>query len=152
MQCEHAYIKGDSKYIYCNIESTPSGIDLDDTTPAMCFYQDFPPGRWGNRTLLANWSECVKLRAAIDRTKTVLPTDWAADGTYTDYPYRAAIPMTGATTDMFPYVEFQQNEAESGNYADVSITYDGGVYIYCKEPPEAAITVDVYLYVEEDDK
>lgn len=151
MQCQYAYLKGDSRYIFCSVETKPSGTSLDDETPAMCFYQEFPPARMGNKTNTVNWEGCVKLQEAIDRRKTVLPEDWNADGTYTDYPYCAAIPMVGANPDMFPYVEFEPNEAESGNYADVSITYDGGVYIYCKEPPSTAITVTVYLYVEEDE-
>lgn len=149
MQCTHAYLKSDSKYIYCDIEEDPRGKTLDDTTPSMCIYQEFPPWKNGNKVNLPTWTNCEKLKAAIDRTKTVLPSEWVADGTYTDYPYRAAIPVTGATADMFPYVEFEQQEAESGNYADISTSDEGVIYIYCREIPANEITVTVYLYLEE---
>jgi len=148
MQCQYAYLLPNDKYVYCNVETRPHGNTLDDTTPSMCLYQEFPPERGGNKLNTPNWASCYKLQQAIDRQKTVLVADWAADETYIDYPYRAAIPVAGATIDMFPYVEFQQNESESGNYADVSLSYDGGVYIYAKVIPSNDITVSVYLYEE----
>lgn len=151
MQCSHAYNRAGNPYIFCDFEGTPTGKTNDDITPFLCIYQDFPPSGPMNIANTLNWQSCYKLQEAIDPTKTVLVSAWEADGTYTDYPYRAAIPMAGATTGNFPYVEFQQNEAESGNYADVSLSYEGGVYIFCREIPDHAITVNVYLFVESGD-
>ena len=151
MQCSHAYRSGNSKYIFCDIEGEPTGTSNAAIAPYLCIYQDYPPYPNGNTTNTPDWATCWKLQEAESHEKTVLVADWAADGTYEDYPYRAAIPMEGATFDNFPYVEFQQNEQESGNFADVCISYDGGVYIFCKEIPSTAITVNVYLYVEDGD-
>ena len=152
MQCSHAYRIARSKYIFCDFEGTPTGTSNSAISPYLCIYQDFPPEMNGNIENTVGWQDCPKLQESESHQKTVLVADWAADGTYTDYPYRATIPMEGATTDNFPYVEFQQQEQESGNYADVCISYDGGVYIYCKEIPSDSITVNVYLYVESGDE
>lgn len=151
MQCSHAYNKANSKYIFCDLEGEPSGTSNTAIAPYLCFYQNFPPAAGGNIMNTPGYADCPKLAESVSHQKTVLVVDWVADGTYTDYPYRAAIPMDGTTTDNFPYVEFQQNEQESGNFADVCISYEGGVYIFCKEIPSSAITVNVYLYVEDGD-
>lgn len=152
MQCSYAYKIANSKYIFCDIEGTPTSTSSNEAiAPYLCIYQNFPPLGNGNIANTVGWQDCPKLQEAESHEKTVLVADWVADGTYEDYPYRAAIPMQGATTDNFPYVEFQQNEQESGNYADVCMSYDGGVYIFCKEIPSTAITVFVYLFIEDGD-
>ena len=56
--------------------------------------------------------------------------------------------MAEATEEIFPYVEFDQQEQESGNFADVSATYNGGVYIYAREIPDHNFWVTVNLYTE----
>ena len=149
MECAHAYKITGSRYIYCDFEGTPHGKSLDEITPYLCFYQPFPPPfQFPVKTLLPSWIGCVKLKEEQDKRKYVRVSDWFSDGTYSDYPYRAIIPTDGATVEMFPYVEFEQPEMESGNYADVSATYDGGVYIYCKEIPDHDFYVTVNLYTE----
>ena len=150
MQCSHAYRKKGSKYIYCDIEGCSHGSTNAAISPYLCIYQEFPPYMFGNEMNLAGWENCPKIKESEDRRHTVLPAEWAADVTYSDYPYRAAIAVEGATPDNFPYVEFEEPEQESGNYADVCLSYDGGVYIFCKTIPDHAITVSVYLYVEEE--
>ena len=80
------------------------------------------------------------------KTKTVLKKDWHRIPKYKDYPYMAAIPIENATDSMFPYTEFEKNEAESGNYAEICESFNGGVYIYAKEPPDKDITVNVSLF------
>lgn len=52
--------------------------------------------------------------------------------TYTDFPYRGSISISGVTADMIPEVTFSPTEALSGNYAPIAQTYAGGVYIYSK--------------------
>ena len=66
---------------------------------------------------------------------------FAADSTYEDFPYRAAVALEGVTADMVPEVVFSLADAASGNYAPVAESHDGGVYIYAAEKPEAAITI-----------
>lgn len=149
MECEHAYTKSGSRYIYCDFEGTPQGKTLDDITPYLCFYQPFPPPfQTPVTSLTPSWTGCVKLRGESDKRKLVRVSDWSANATYSDYPYRATIVVSDATPELFPYVEFEPQEAESGNYADVSATGDGVVYIYCKEIPTYNFYVTVNLYTE----
>lgn len=71
---------------------------------------------------------------------------WASDTTYTNYSYRATITLTGVTSSMIGEVIFNVTEAESGNYAPICETFDGGVYIYSKV--NAAITIPTILVVK----
>jgi len=67
---------------------------------------------------------------AIQSYNNVAVSTWASDNTYSDYPYRAAIPITGLTADDIPEVVFDVPEATSGDYAPVATSYNGGIYIY----------------------
>ena len=71
---------------------------------------------------------------------------WASDTTYNDYSYRASITLTGVTSSMIAEVIFNVTDAESGNYAPVCETFDGGVYIYSKV--NSAITIPTILVVK----
>lgn len=66
---------------------------------------------------------------------------WSADTTYENWGFRAAIALSGVMMDHVPSVTFGIVDATSGNLAPVSDTYDGGVYIYAKEQPMAAVSV-----------
>ena len=55
---------------------------------------------------------------------------FSADATYTAYPYRASIALTGVTASMIPEVIFDAEDAVSGTLAPVSAAYDGGIYVY----------------------
>lgn len=73
-------------------------------------------------------------------TNVAVPeSSFVADTTYTDYPYRAAIPLTGVTGGMMPDVVFSVEDAKSGNFSPTSASYDGGVYIYAAEPVSITI-------------
>lgn len=80
------------------------------------------------------------------KTKTVHVKDWNRIPKYKDYPYVARIAIENAMESMFPYTEFEKNDAESGNYAEICESFNGGVYIYAKELPEKDITVNVSLF------
>lgn len=82
------------------------------------------------------------MRKKID----VLISDWKKVPMYKDFPYIADIKIPAATEAHFPYVEFEQDEAESGNYADVCKSHNGGVYIFAKELPEKNLSVEVSLF------
>lgn len=66
---------------------------------------------------------------------------FVADATYADYGYRAAVALTGVTATMFPEVVLSPEDAVSGNFAPVSQTYAGGVYIYAQSKPVGTTTV-----------
>ena len=75
--------------------------------------------------------------------KSVAVSAWTANGTYgaQEYGYRAAVPCTGVTASHRPDVAFGAADTVSGNFAPVSDSYAGGVYIYCRVKPTAAVTV-----------
>lgn len=79
-------------------------------------------------------------------TNTVVEAaSFAADETYGDFPYRAAVPLTGAAEAMTPEVVFGVTDAMSGTFAPVAESYAGGVYIYAAELPSAAVTIPTIL-------
>lgn len=79
-------------------------------------------------------------------TNTVVEAaSFTADETYGDFPYRAAVPLTGATEAMTPEVVFGVTDAMSGTFAPVAESYAGGVYIYAAELPSAAVTIPTIL-------
>lgn len=77
---------------------------------------------------------------------TSVPTSaFVADQTYEDYGYRAAVALTGVIATDIPEVMFGMAEAISGNFAPVAASYDGGVYIYSSDVPDAAITIPTII-------
>lgn len=79
-------------------------------------------------------------------TNTVVEAaSFAADETYGDFPYRAAVALTGAAEAMTPEVVFGAVDAMSGTFAPVAESYAGGVYIYAAELPSAAVTIPTIL-------
>lgn len=66
---------------------------------------------------------------------------WQSDGTYTSYPFRASVTLANVTEDYISNVIFDVPDATSGNLAPVSVTYDGGVYIYAVNQPTANVTI-----------
>jgi hypothetical protein len=77
---------------------------------------------------------------------TAVPVaSFVADSTYEDFPYRAAVALTGVTSSMIPEVVFGVVDAMSGIFAPCAETYNGGVYLYASEAPEAAITIPTIL-------
>lgn len=73
--------------------------------------------------------------------KSIAVTAWASDGTYAQYPYRAAIALEGVTANHYPEVVFALGDATSGYFAPVCQSYAGGIYIYASAIPVAAITI-----------
>ena len=77
----------------------------------------------------------------VQKSVSVATSAWASDTTYTDYPFRASIPIDGCTVNHIPEVTFALADAISGNFAPIAETYDGGVYIYAAEVPSEAMTI-----------
>ena len=73
--------------------------------------------------------------------QSVATTAWVADTTYEGWGFRAAIALANVTADYIPSVTFGIADATSGNLAPVADTYAGGVYIYAKEQPSAAVSI-----------
>lgn len=81
----------------------------------------------------------VKVLSFTD--KAVKVSAWVSDTTYTDFPYKAAVACQGVTAGHYAEVTFAPADAMSGSFAPVSESYNGGVYIYASEIPEAALTI-----------
>ena len=78
-------------------------------------------------------------------SKSVATSAWLSDSTYTDFPYRAAVACADVTADMFAEVVLAPTDAASGNIAPVCQTYSGGVYLYAKAVPSAAVTIPTII-------
>lgn len=73
---------------------------------------------------------------------TAVPAaSWASDSTYADYPYRAAVALSGVTAAMVPEVVFGLAAMAATSFAPVAECYNGGVYIYAADAPGAVITI-----------
>lgn len=70
---------------------------------------------------------------------------FAEDTTYADFPFRAAIPLSGVTADMTPEVVLGITEAMSGIFAPIAATYDGGVYLYATDKVENDTTIPTII-------
>lgn len=90
-----------------------------------------------DKNKLANVNSAIIIKNNIK----VAASAWSADATYTDYPFRATIPITGCSVNHLPEVTFALSDATSGNLAPIAETYDGGVYIYAAEGPSEAMTI-----------
>lgn len=89
----------------------------------------------------ANGAEWVDNPVVAFGPQTVAASAWASDSTYSDYPYRASIALSGVTANHVPNVNFNSTDALSGKLSPVSESYDGGVYIYATEALTEAVSV-----------
>ena len=87
-------------------------------------------------------ADAVKLTFS---STSVPAASFVSDSTYTDFPYRAAVTLTGVTASMIPEVVFGVSDAMSGNFAPVAEAYDGGIHLYAAAVPDAAITIPTIL-------
>lgn len=87
----------------------------------------------------------VELKKLMFTNTTVAAASFVADATYTDYPYRAAVALTGVISGMVPEVIFGLEDAISGVFAPVAETYNGGIYLYANGVPSAAITIPTII-------
>lgn len=87
----------------------------------------------------------VELRKLMFTNTSVAASSFVADATYTDYPYRAAVALTGVISGMVPEVIFGLDDAVSGVFAPVAETYNGGIYLYANGVPSAAITIPTII-------
>lgn len=84
-------------------------------------------------------------RFLCGRNQTIATSAWASDTTYTEYPYRASVALPSITAVSFVEIVFSPADATSGNFAPVCDTYAGGVYLYAKAVPDAAITIPTII-------
>lgn len=88
-------------------------------------------------------SDAVKL---IFTNTVIQTTQFVADTTYEDFPYKVVIGLSDAVTpSMLPEVIFGAVDASSGVFAPVVDSVTGGVVIYASEVPEAAVTIPTII-------
>ena len=76
---------------------------------------------------------------------TVTASAFAADSTYPDYPYRAAVALTGVLESMIPEVVFSVSTLADTGFAPVAQCYDGGVYIWADGIPSGDVAIHTIL-------
>lgn len=81
----------------------------------------------------------VELKKLLFENTNVPTSAFTETNTYEDYPYSAAIALSGVTAGMIPEVIFFPSETEM--FAPVAACYNGGVSIYAADIPEATITI-----------
>lgn len=87
----------------------------------------------------------VELKKLQFSNTSVPASAFVVDNTYEDFPYRAAVALSGVTSSMIPEVVLSLSDAISGNFAPVAESYNGGVNLYAVEVPEADITIPTIL-------
>lgn len=87
----------------------------------------------------------VELKKLAFADTAVPVSAWAEDSTYEDYPYRAAVTLSGVTAAMIPEVVFGLDAMSDNSFAPVAECYNGGVYIYAADVPESAITIPTII-------
>ena len=77
----------------------------------------------------------------------VQASQWAADETYSDFPFRALVGLSSEVTGaMVPEVIFDVADATSGIFAPVAHSTGGGIMLYASEQPSAAVTIPTILF------
>lgn len=87
----------------------------------------------------------VELKKLAFANTVVAVSSWTEDSTYEDYPYRAAMALSGVTAAMIPDVVFGLAAMADNSFAPVAECYNGGVYIYAADVPESAITIPTII-------
>ena len=83
----------------------------------------------------------VELKKLLFRDPTVQASAFVQDSTYEGYPYRAAVALSGVVATMVPEVVFGVAAMTENDFATVSECYNGGVYIYAADKPEAPVKI-----------
>ena len=79
---------------------------------------------------------------------TVNTSAWVSNNTYTNYPYRASVPVSGVTVNHVPSLAFDPDDADFSKLAPIANTYAGGVYIYASQKPGATIKILGMTFVD----
>lgn len=121
------------------VQSTSSISILDttiqnstDSQPGLMSAADHQQMTADHATLSTTVSQMSTKQDKSLRFTNVSASSWAADTEFSDYGYKCTIPLTGVSSTYYSDVVFGVADALSGNYAPLSRTYDGGVYIWGK--------------------
>ena len=144
-----------SAYWYCKYLSNCDGIFVECDHLANCMrgksggpYPDTPT--FVKCTHVTADQEYVGEKMLVFAERAVTVSGWSEDqaNRAQGYNFRASVACTGVTANHRPDVAFSVADAVSGNFAPVADSYDGGVYIYCKETPTATVTIPSIVCVK----
>jgi hypothetical protein len=87
----------------------------------------------------------VELKKLQFNNVSVAVSKFVSNTTYEDYHFRASVALEGVLESMIPEVIFSLTDAISGNFAPVSETYNGGVYLYAADKPEGNTVIPTII-------
>lgn len=87
----------------------------------------------------------VELKKLQFNNISVSISDFVENEIYEDYPFQATVPLEGVIESMIPEVIFSLPDAISGIFAPVAESFNGGVYLYASDVPEANVTIPVII-------
>lgn len=85
----------------------------------------------------------VELKKLVFENTVVQTAAFTETNSYEDFPYRAAVPLSGVTSGMIPEVIFLPEDV--GLFAPIAVSYNGGIYVFASEIPEAAVTAPTII-------
>lgn len=87
----------------------------------------------------------VELKKLAFYNTAVSSSAFIDDTTYSDFPFRASVSLTGVLESMIPDIMLSLADATSGNFSPVCECYNGGVYLYAASVPDADITIPTII-------
>ena len=72
---------------------------------------------------------------------SIATSAWSSDDTYENYPYVATATASGVTSNYYPEVIFNVDDALSGYFAPVCESTSNGVKIWASDIPSSTITI-----------
>lgn len=87
----------------------------------------------------------VELKKLQFNNTIVRASAFVSSSTYKDFPFRASVALSGVTSSMIPEVVLALADAVSGNFAPVAESFNGGVYLYAADIPDADIKIPTIL-------
>lgn len=85
----------------------------------------------------------VELKKLVFENTVVQPAAFSETNSYEDYSYRAAVPLSGVNSGMIPDVIFLPGD--TGMFAPIAASYNGGIYIFASEIPETDVTIPTII-------
>ena len=86
-----------------------------------------------------------KLKKISNTVINITADSLIEDTDFAEYPYRYNIALEGVTTEDYPTVVFNQNDALGGNFAPYVKSYNGGISIYLKNNTAVTTTIPIIL-------
>lgn len=87
----------------------------------------------------------VELRKLQFTNTAVSASSFVGDTTYTDYPFRASVPLDGVIQSMIPEVVLSLSDSTGGLFAPIAESYNGGIYLYSTSVPDSDLIIPTII-------